>query len=116
MIDGLWTLVFKTPMAASAGGVVVCLNGRVYGGDSSYMYLGSYQQVGDTFAAQVTCKQFVANAPTVFGFAMREFTLRVNGVLRGAEVEATGVVDQIQQGILNIRMVKRADLGPDAGA
>jgi hypothetical protein len=44
MISGFYSVQFTLPdESQTAGGVMVFINGRLYGGDSSYSYLGTYR-------------------------------------------------------------------------
>jgi len=108
--DGFWTVFFKAANQ-SAGGVVVLKNGRVYGGDSSYYYLGTYQINDETqFTATVVCRPFIANAQTVFGVYIEEFTLNISGVIRGREIEASAAVQQMQGLVLKMRLIWRSEV------
>ena len=51
MVEGFWILQIKTPQYTS-GGVCIFLNGKIFGGDSGFTWVGTY--AGDEIPADVT--------------------------------------------------------------
>lgn len=62
MLEGLFKVLFETPMGSGAG-VVTLQGGTITGGDSAMFYIGSYSQEGDRFVANVTTGRHT-NDPT----------------------------------------------------
>ena len=52
MVDGFWTIHYDAEGNRGAG-VVVLINGKLYGGDSGFTYIGSYTESGDSVAAEI---------------------------------------------------------------
>jgi len=55
-IEGLWTASMSAP-GEFGGGVIVFETGRVFGGDSSMYYTGSYQAGGGKVTVQVRVRK-----------------------------------------------------------
>lgn len=47
MVEGLWSVRFFADEQPHGAGVVILQAGRVFGGDSSFMYRGNYQMSSD---------------------------------------------------------------------
>ena len=87
MIEGLWIVQYEGLQGEGAG-VVVFANGRAFGGDEGYTYVGNYKVQDDTVSARVTVSNFRPSIPNVLGIR-GDFDLEINaplgdGVLRGA--------------------------------
>jgi hypothetical protein len=110
MLDGLWTAVFSFG-AVSSGGIVLLREGRVFGGDSYYLYLGTY--TADTaggFNASLRVSAYISGAVTIFGVPLREFELHLQGSVKGEQAQATGSVVGYPAASLRIGLTRRATL------
>ena len=89
------------------GGVVVLETGRIFGGDSSYYYRGSYKLDGEKFLAKVQIRKHtdLFNTENIFG---REFNVGVDlsvegeregenlvGILKGPTGETTFTLERL---------------------
>ena len=63
-MEGFYTVQFKGVQGLGAG-VVTLVAGRLFGGDSGYLYTGTYTDTGNTLKAQVHVKQFVPGSSSV---------------------------------------------------
>jgi hypothetical protein len=88
-MEGFWTVQF-TGVQGWGAGVVTFLNGQVFGGDSGYMYIGTYTLQGNTVNAKVHVKQHAAGVANVMG--RTEFDLQLSGTLSGNKIAVTGTV------------------------
>ena len=52
-MDGLWIARFSTPLNFG-GGVAYFNDGRIYGGDSGYTYIGHFSTDGEALHADVS--------------------------------------------------------------
>lgn len=68
MREGLYRVHFQTPLGWGAG-VVYASGGRLWGGDASMYYLGTYQVTGENFQAEVRTNRHtqVPGITSVFG-------------------------------------------------
>jgi hypothetical protein len=58
MRDGLYKVYFETPLGANFG-VVHAVDGKIWGGDSSMFYVGSYVTRGNEITAHVALTKFL---------------------------------------------------------
>lgn len=72
-VEGFWIVQFAG-MEGKGGGVVVLTNGRVFGGDSAYTYLGTYGEASGRLKAQVKVQNFDPQIGNVLGIK-GDFTL-----------------------------------------
>lgn len=97
LTNGLYKVTFQTPLGAGYG-VVTLENGTLQGGDSSMYYVGTYEQNGDAFTAEVMARTHtnVAGMGSVFG--VPEASIHLNGTstdktatVQGSSPQAPGV-------------------------
>ena len=69
-------------------GVITLIGGQAFGGDSGFLYTGTYTQQGNALTARVHVKQYVAGIANVMG--RNEFDLELAGTLQGNIITATG--------------------------
>lgn len=70
------------------GGVAVLETNRIFGGDSSYYYIGRYTIKDNHFEAKARIVKYNQNLPNVFGDNSPSFNINIqgqvnNGVLQG---------------------------------
>jgi hypothetical protein len=87
MIEGLWIVQFEG-LQGEGSGVVVFANGRAFGGDEAYTYVGNYKLEGGRVSARVTVSNFRPGIANVMGIT-GDFDLEISaplgdGVLQGA--------------------------------
>jgi hypothetical protein len=87
MLDGFWVVQFAG-MEGKGGGVAVFMNGKIFGGDSAFTYLGSYTENGDRVSAEVLVQNFDAQIDNVLGIK-GDFTLNFD-MVRKADDQLEG--------------------------
>jgi hypothetical protein len=87
LIDGLYSVRFKTPMGEGAG-VVSLIGGRLRGGDAGIAYLGSYKHADDNFTATVKTQRHTPGLGSVFG--KDSVTISLAGKSSGGSATCTG--------------------------
>jgi T3SS negative regulator,GrlR len=108
MIEGFWIVQYEG-MQGNGGGVAVLLKGKIFGGDTGYIYTGSYEMKGDQLTARVAVKNFLPGIPSVLG-VVGDFELNIEGKLAGDVIKGTGsLVDGRAVGI-GVKLTKRAEL------
>jgi hypothetical protein len=109
-MEGFWTVQF-TGVQGWGAGVVTFMAGQVFGGDSGFLYEGTYTQQGNAMNARVHVRRYVAGAPNVMG--RDNFDLELTGTLQGNTIGVTGVIPGTQLR-LNGTLTKQRDLPPGA--
>ena len=67
MRNGLYKVNFRTPMGEGIG-IITLLDGKVRGGDLGLFYVGTYQEKGEDFTAEVlTGRHTNQGVASVFG-------------------------------------------------
>jgi hypothetical protein len=81
MLNGFYSVNFKLPDEDTAGGgVVVLLNGKLYGGDTSYFYQGAYQIAGAKLSASISVSPFNEFLQSIFSdFEETEDEIKLSG-------------------------------------
>jgi transketolase C-terminal domain/subunit len=113
MVEGFWIVQFEG-VQGNGGGVIVLLKGRVFGGDSGFIYTGTYQNDENTITARVLVHNFLPGVPSVLG-VQADVELLLKGTIAQKVVKATASV--AGQGIagLVVKLTKVSDLPGDAG-
>lgn len=88
-MEGFWTVQFAGIQGFGAG-VVTLIGGQVFGGDSGFLYTGTYKAEANNFSADVAVRKFVQGAASVMG--QDRFTLTLKGTLNGNTISVTGTV------------------------
>jgi hypothetical protein len=66
MVEGFWIVQFAG-MEGKGGGVVVLTNGKVFGGDSAFTYVGNYRETGVKVTATIRVHNFEPAIGSVTG-------------------------------------------------
>jgi hypothetical protein len=88
-MEGFWTVQF-TGVQGLGCGVITLMKGQVFGGDSSFLYSGTYGQNGSVLHAHVHVKRYAPGLQSVMG--RDEFELELTGSRQGGTINATGTV------------------------
>ncbi len=108
MVEGFWIVQFEG-VQGNGGGVVFFIKGRVFGGDSGFVYTGTYQTNGNTVAAQVEVRNFLPEVASVFGVP-GDYELNVKGKVVGKTIEGNAsLVNQEGMGIV-VKLTKIGEL------
>jgi hypothetical protein len=108
MVEGFWIVQYEG-MVGNGGGVVIFAKGKVFGGDTGYTYIGSYQEQGNSVKAHVKVENFLPSIPSVLGF-VGDFELNIDGTLEGSVIKAIGSLPGGQAVGIALKLTKRADL------
>jgi hypothetical protein len=88
-MEGFWTVQF-TGVQGWGAGVITLIGGQLFGGDSGFLYTGTYTQHGNALTARVHVKQYVVGGVNVMG--RNEFDLELSGTMQGNTITATGSI------------------------
>ena len=108
MVEGFWIVQYEG-MQGNGGGVALFIKGKVFGGDTGYYYLGTYQSIGSTLKAQITVHNFIPNMPSVVGIT-GDFELSIEGTVEGDAIRGTGRLVGINKPGVAVKLSKRAEL------
>lgn len=108
MIDGFW-LVHAERQGGSAGGVAVFINGKIFGGDSGFYYLGTYQEKDGIVKARVAVHNFDPAVLNIMGQAT-DYELSVSGVFKDDAITGTAVIPGIPNQSMSVRLTRKANL------
>ncbi len=81
MVEGFWIVQFQG-LQANGGGVATFVKGRLFGGDSGYLYEGCYELRENVIKATVRVRNFLPAVPNVLGIE-GDFELLIDGKVEG---------------------------------
>jgi hypothetical protein len=85
------------------------IKGKVFGGDTGYTYIGSYQTQGDLVEAHVSVRNFLPDVPSVVG-VVGNFELKIEGKIEGDIIMGTGSVPNYQTVGIAVKLTKISNL------
>lgn len=90
MINAFWTVKFRAKDIRIGDGVITTINGRIYGGDSCYKYIGTYAENGGVITAKLRISKYsdLANLQSVVD--IDNFNLSLSGELQSASIHLHG--------------------------
>jgi hypothetical protein len=97
MLEGLWTVEFRSSIGNTGYGTVVFAGGKAMGGTAGYYYFGDYKVEADTLTASLRVRRFNSGQVSVFG-PLETFELQLSGTVGEPRMIMSG------------RMVDRPDL------
>ena len=110
MLEALWSVEFQSSFGMRGNGVAVFETGRVFGGDSAMIYVGSYKIENSTIYSDINVQKYadVPGMASVVGFD--KFNLKLTGKLNGNMMVLSGHVLEDPSRTITIRAVRRAEL------
>jgi hypothetical protein len=109
MIDGFWIMKVATPPQFTSGGVAVFIGGKIFGGDSGFAWMGTYQESGKLVKARVAVHHFDAAIPSIVGIE-GDYEMQFSGNMEGDAITGTAMVTGQPQHSMAVRLSKRANL------
>ena len=119
MLDGLWTATFASSIDAygegglsEGSGIIIFDNGRIFGGDTLYYYVGAYEDVVDhEFKGKMHVNRYMEDFKkgSIFG-NLAKFDLEFVAEIEDGVMLGTGKLVQYPNLSFVARLVKRADL------
>jgi len=88
-MEGFWTVQF-TGVQGFGFGVVTLVGGQVYGGDSAFIYTGTYTTQENTLKARVHVQRGAPGVQSVMG--RDQFDLELTGNLQGNSITSNGSI------------------------
>ncbi len=109
MIEALYGVEFASNMNDAGYGVAVLETGRILGGDSSFIFVGSYSIENGVITAQVKCTNDRKILQSIFG-NIDEFTLSLTGKPEHKEFILQGHMVENPAMKIGIKLTRRAEL------
>jgi hypothetical protein len=91
MLPGIYSVQFQSSLGAFGLGIAVFDNGKINGGDLSYLYKGTYNIDEKAIKAEVFVSQYRDIQESVFG-PLNNFTLNLTGDASDDRFNATGSI------------------------
>lgn len=109
MIEALYGIEFQSNLNDGGYGVVVLETGRILGGDSSFVFVGSYEVKNNTVYADVKCTNDRKLLQSIFG-DINEFNLHLEGQPAHDEFILQGHMIEDPSKIIGVKLTRRAEL------
>ena len=93
-VEGFWLVQFSG-IRGMGWGTVTLVGGKIFGGDSGFLYTGSYQQQKDELTASVHVAAIFPGAQNVMGLEEFDLTLTSQtgeGLVEEGFIEAAGSI------------------------
>ncbi len=108
IIEGKYSVWFKTPVGEGAGVVQLGADGGLSGGDTTFAYTGTWKQEGHRFKADILARRIAPGPPGVFG--MDEIDIAIAGHAEGGgSTSCTGFAKQSPGLKLEITFIRVGD-------
>lgn len=108
MINGFWIVTIEGPSGTS-GGIAVLVNGKIYGGDNGFSWIGIYSLHDRLVKGRLQISNFNPNIASIFGYTS-DYEMHFSGQLQDDVLIGTAVVANQPQHSLGLRLAKRAEL------
>src|SRR5436309_114678 len=109
MLEALWSVEFVSNVQGTGAGVAVLETGRILGGDTSFIYIGSYKTKNDKVIADIKVTNYRGVPSSVFG-PIKEFNLHLEGIPQQNVFEVHGHMVENPALRIGIRLTRRAEL------
>lgn len=109
MLEAMYGIEFVSNMNDGGYGVIVLETGRLFGGDSSFVYVGNYEVDNGRVRTTVKCTNDRKLLQSVFG-PLEEFNLRLEGVPDYREFILKGYVVEKPELEIAVKLTRRAEL------
>lgn len=106
-MNELWTAEFASTAGAFGAGVFVLSDGKVFGGDSGYTYVGTYTKEGEIFNAEVLVEPFLSDYKSIFQTTGQSFNLQISGNMTGNSGFAHGSPREMPNFRLTLKLTRR---------
>lgn len=90
MIEAMWSVRFVTNQSSAGNGVIVLENGKIFGGDSSFTYIGNFEVKDGIISAEIRVKKYanVAGIHSISG--SDDYILPLSGKINSDEMILSG--------------------------
>lgn len=107
--NGLWSMEVGDRLGVAPIGVIAFSQGKVYGGNDKYFYVGNYRIENDTFQAEVKVTHYNDIPDSLFGSA-NELSFTLCGGVSGSEMDLLGSLPACSDREYTVRLHKLASI------
>jgi len=107
-VEALYGIEFVS-LSDSGYGVVILETNRIFGGDSSFVYIGDYEVKNGKVYADVKCTNDRKTLPSIFG-DINEFNLHLEGDLGDKEIILYGQMIENPEQKIGVKLTRRSEL------
>ncbi len=108
MVEGFWIVQFMG-LHGNGGGVVILNEGKVFGGDSGYTYIGTYREETGKLTCVVRVSKFLGSFISVLGVE-GDYDLQMVTNIHDNEMQGIMSVVGMPDLQLAVKLTKRSDL------
>ncbi|MDO8931088.1 MAG: GrlR family regulatory protein [Rhodocyclaceae bacterium] len=108
-VEAMYGVEFVSSMDIGGYGVLVLETGRVFGGDSSFTFIGDYEIESHILKANVKCTNDRNVLTSVFG-NIKEFNLKLEGKVEEKEFLLNGYMAENPSMEISVKLTRRAEL------
>jgi hypothetical protein len=109
MLEAMYGVEFASNMNNGGYGVAVIETGRILGGDSSFVYAGSYELKNGILHAEIKCTNDRDSLQSIFG-DIKEFNLHLEGKPEHSGFTLQGHMIENPAMKIGINLTRRAEL------
>ena len=109
MVEALWGVEFVSSGGNFGYGVAVLETGRILGGDSSFVFVGTYIVESGIIKANIKCTNDRKILESIFG-DIGEFNLVIEGAVGEREINLQGHLVENTQMRIGVKLSRRAEL------
>lgn len=110
MLEALWSVEFQSSFGMHGNGVVVFETGRILGGDSAMIYVGSFRVENGSIHSDVNVKKYAHSPGMTSVVGLDNFNLKLTGKPDQNNMVLSGYVVEDPSRKITIRAVRRAEL------
>jgi hypothetical protein len=110
MLEALWSVEFQSSFGMHGNGVAVFETGRVFGGDSSMIYVGSFRVENGVIHSEINVKKYAHTPGMGSVVGLDTFNLKVTGKPDQNDMVLSGFVVEDPARTITIHAVRRAEL------
>ena len=109
MVEAMYGLEFISNSNDGGYGVAILETGRILGGDSSFVYVGTYEVKNGLLTAKVKCTNDRNLMQSIFG-DIREFNLHLEGKPEYEKFILQGYMIENPSMKIGVKLTRRAEL------
>lgn len=94
MKNGLYKVLFQTPMGQRTG-VIVIMDGTLRGGDTSFYYVGAFNDANNQFTASIRVGKHSDNPSERSIFGKEHLNLKLTGASAANSATASGIATEL---------------------
>ena len=110
MLEALWSVEFQSSFGFRGNGVAVFETGRVFGGDSTMIYVGSFRVENGSVHANVNVNKYAHSPGMASVVGLDNFNLELIGKPDPNNMSLSGHVVEDPSRKITIHAVRRAEL------